>query len=419
MTELATLSVLRPAMVCPHPPDWESATWVGSIDLPADPAERVALEGADGYRQARLLVRCAGRPVGLVTVGVGDGVVDGTELSDAVAPWNTQSTAAMLDTTELPTLTVVICTRNRAESLRTAVASVLDCDYPSFDVVVVDNASDDDATARCVADLRDARVTLVREPVPGLAGARNTGIRAATGEIVAFTDDDVVVDQLWLRWIGGAFAAGDRVGCVTGIVPSGELRTPTQSFFEQRVSWAKNLRPCVFDLSDPPADNPLFPFQVGLYGTGANFALRRAAVLDIGGFDEALGAGSPTGGGEDIDMFVRVLVAGRQLVYEPAAIVWHRHRDDTATLQEQARGYGLGLGAWLTKVALDRTLRPMALRRMARAVRHLRAITAEPDVADFEAPESVRRSQLVGIARGPLALATARRSGRRPTPLAS
>lgn len=413
------ISALRPAMPCPQPPSWEAATWVGAIDLPAELADVIVLDGATGYRQARLLVRAGGRPVALVTAAISDGRLDGRELAAAVRQWNVDAGVRHHEPMALPSITVVICTRNRVDLLRCAVESVLACEYSHFNLVIVDNASDDDATERYVGTLRDPRVTFVRELVPGLAGARNTGITAADGEVVAFTDDDVIVDRRWLQWIGRAFVRGERVGCVTGIVPSGELRTPTQRYFEQRVSWSNSLTCRVFDTADPPAGSPLFPFQVGLYGTGANFALRRAAVLSMGGFDEALGVGSPTGGGEDIDMFVRVLVAKWQLVYEPAAIVWHRHRDDVPALQSQARGYGLGLGAWLTKVALDPTLRPMALRRMGRAVRHLQAISESPEVDDFEPPESLRRTQFLGIARGPMALAAARRQGRRSTPLAS
>jgi len=419
MSTPETISTLRPAMACPQPPEWDAATWVGAVDLPAELAEVIVLQGAAGYRRARLLVRVAGRPVALVTAPISDSRLDGGELAAAVREWNVGTAVPRHESVALPSITVVICTRNRVDLLRSAVESVLDCEYRHFDLVIVDNASDDDATEQYVATLRDPRVSLVREPVPGLAGARNTGITAAVGEIVAFTDDDVVVDRQWLQWIGRTFANGERVGCVTGIVPSGELRTPTQSYFEQRVSWSNSLQCRVFDVSDPPIGLPLFPFQVGLYGTGANFALRRAVVLSIGGFDEALGAGSPTGGGEDIDMFVRVLVSKWQLVYEPAAVVWHRHRDDVPALHAQARGYGLGLGAWLTKIALDPTLRPMALRRMGRAVRHLQAISESPEVHDFEPPESLRRTQLIGIARGPMALAAARRQGRRSTPLAS
>jgi GT2 family glycosyltransferase len=413
------VSALNPAMPCPQPPEWDSAIWVGSIDLPAELASRIELEGAGGYRRARLLVRSEARPVALVTVGIDDGGLDGAELEAAVHEWNVGHREAPWGPVATPFITVVICTRNRVELLRSAVQSVLACEYPYFDLVVVDNASDDDATEQYVSTVLDPRVSYIREPVPGLAVARNAGVKAAAGEIVAFTDDDVVVDRLWLQWIGRAFESGENVGCVTGIVPSGELRTPTQSYFEKRVSWSKNLTRTVFDVSDPPSGSPLFPFQVGLYGTGANFALRRAAVVAVGGFDEGLGVGSPTGGGEDIDMFVRVLVSSWKLVYEPAAIVWHRHRHDVPALQTQARDYGLGLGAWLTKVALDRTLGPMAVRRMGRAVRHLRVISESPDVDNFEPPESLRKTQLIGIVRGPIALAAARRQGRRPRPLRS
>ena len=82
--------------------------------------------------------------------------------------------------------------------------------------------------------------------------------------------------------------------------------------------------------------------------------MERDVVRRLGGFDEVLGPGTSTGAGEDLDMFFRILRSGRQLVHDPAVIVWHRHRAENEALLEQTRGYGLGLGAWLSCLAFWR-----------------------------------------------------------------
>lgn len=413
-----SIDTLYPAMPQLGTPTWAGAVWVGAVGVADTFADVVTLDSGDGFASARLLVRDGLRPIGFVEIDVVDGKVAGSDLAREVGAMTVGAggTNASSTSDATPHITVVLCTRNRVDHLRTALKSVLAVDYPHFDVVVVDNASDDSATFDYVEKHPDPRVSAVVEPTPGLAVARNCGLRAATGEIVAFTDDDVVVDAGWLRALAVAFADA-RVGCVSGLVPSGELRTPTQSYFEQRVQWSDSLERVVFDLAAPPEGNRLFPFRVGVYGTGANFALRRSTVFDLGGFDEGLGVGSPTGGGEDIDMFVRVVVSGARLVFEPSAIVWHRHRDDVDALIVQARGYGLGLGAWLTKVAVTRSLGPMALRRAFSAARHLRDITATTEVAGEPTPPSVRRAEIAAIAKGPFAYAKSRRAGRRAAPL--
>jgi GT2 family glycosyltransferase len=308
--------------------------------------------------------------------------------------------------------------------LQTALESVLAVDYPDFETIVVDNAAKTDASRKYVLGLNEPRVRVIDEPRPGLSRARNAGLLAAKGDIVAFTDDDVVVDRYWLRALINGFALGTSVSCVTGIVPAGEIRTPAQAYFDRRVGWSDSTEARVFDWTQPPRDVPLFPFAVRCYGTGANFAVDRDVVLRLGGFDEALGAGSPTGGGEDIDMFFRILRAGRQLVHDPAAIVWHRHRADNEGLVAQTRGYRLGLGAWLGKIAFDREVATLAVRTAARHgptfVRHVRAAS---DVSEPRAnlatllPPDVDSAIWRLIINGIRAYRSARREGRSPEPL--
>ncbi|KWX66915.1 glycosyl transferase family 2 [Mycobacterium sp. NAZ190054] len=406
------------------PPAWPQARWVGMLDLDgltpdSDGTVAFIARHADGYRMARVLVRLRDQPLAFV-----EAPVDGDVVRLPVPPCPDRGPAAA--TVASPAVSVVLCTRERPDQLADALSSVLALDYPDFEVVVVDNAPSTDATARVVERVGDPRVRYVEEPVPGLSAARNTGLRQSRHRIVAYTDDDVVVDRYWLRGLVVGFARAPGVSCVSGLVPSGELRTAAQAYFDQRVSWAGSLQPRLFSMADPPADQPLFPFQVGRFGTGANFAVNRDRVLELGGFDEALGAGTASQGGEDLDLFFRVLTAGDALATEPAAIVWHRHRSDNDALLRQARGYGLGLGAWLTKVGLDSSHRRLAVQVLRRRFRSsLRAgadygaIMSSParmsgGVGD-EVPASVGRTEVLAVLGGPRALWQGRRQQVRNT----
>ncbi len=400
-------------------PDGGHARWIGSLDIDTiaghDGQVTVVINRPGEYRRARILLRSGIDPIDFVEADIVDGAVTLTipdrlrDPAPAGAP---------------PPISVVLCTRERPDDLAGALASLRTIDYPDFEIVVVDNAPATDATARVIAAAADPRVRRVIEPVAGLSNARNAGLRAARHDIVAFTDDDVVVDPHWLHGLARGFGRADDVSCVCGMVPSGELRTAAQAYFDRRVSWAATLAPRTYSLADPPTDLPLFPFQVGIYGTGANFAITRGAAIAMGGFDEALGAGTSTKGGEDIDMFFRLVAAGHTLVNEPAAIVWHRHRSDGGALLVQARGYGLGLGAWLTKVTLDRQHRRLAFgvarrqfRSSLRAGAEYGAVMVPPlDLGD-DVPRSVGRTEVLSVLGGPWALWQGRRQGRRSSPM--
>jgi GT2 family glycosyltransferase len=403
---------LVPAMECRLPPDWPGARWVGSLDVRClREHTRLILAGSDGYERAKILIRDGSVVRGFVDVDAPGGVIERGVLETAVGqlPRATTAPAAVSS----PSITVILCTRDRDPLLRTALNGILRLDYPNFDVVIVDNAARTPATRDMVRDeFQDPRVRLIDEPIPGLAQARNTGLRHARGDIVAFTDDDTVVDKAWLREIAAGFERAPDAVCVSGLVASGELRSRTQAYFDARVSWSGNLEPMAFSMAEPPADMPMFPFTVGAFGTGANFALDRRTALSLGGFDTAFGAGTRTGGGEDIDMFTRVLLAGHSLVVQPCAIVWHRHRDDFAELRSQAHAYGNGLGAWITKILMNPRTARMALARSPHAVRRLLSMgkhgqrqAAQPgqrlDAVDREIA-ALGRFELLSVAVGPL-----------------
>jgi GT2 family glycosyltransferase len=424
-TRIDNVTDVWPALPVTEKPPWDGAVWVGSVDVAAlDRSSRYRLHGSAGYTKARLLVRCDQEVFGFVDLAVDAEHIDTAALHHAVQLISREPSASVPNLVPPGPITVVVCTRDRVDMLKAALSSILDLDHPDLAVIVVDNAARTTATREYVARLDDPRVRLVVEPLPGLARARNAGLCAARTDIVAFTDDDVVVERHWLTGLAGGFRRGRTVACVCGIVPSGEIRTPAQAYFDQRVGWARSCNPRVYQQDSPPTDVPLFPFQVGIYGTGANFAVRRSAMFELGGFDEALGAGAPTCGGEDLDMFFRVLRAGWQLVYEPSAVVWHRHRADSAALAVQARGYGLGLGAWMTKIAVHPPTAWLALRTAVRNAPtfirfsyRMSKIASPPEALADQLPDRVGIIELVSILKGPFAYRAARREGRRAAPL--
>jgi GT2 family glycosyltransferase len=392
--------------------------WICAVDDVEFTAGRQHLTGLAGFASARLLVRSGRLPRGFVELPIADGRIDSSRASAEMA---LLSPAQPRPVSVLPPISIVLCTFDRPKMLADALTTLLDLDYPEFEILVVDNNPASGLTPPVVSQISDSRVRLVSEPRRGLARARNTGAISARNERIAFTDDDVVVDRYWLQGMADGFSAGGDVACVSGIVPSGEILSAAQDYFDRRVSWARNVTREVFSLAVPRPSEPLFPFQVARFGTGANFAVDRRVLIEIGGFDEGLGVGSHCGGGEDIDLFLRVLLAGHQLAYEPSAVVWHKHRIEFDSLRRQIVDYGTGLGAWLTKLALSPRTLPMMVRRFLPGLRHL-ARTTQPAVpVPTMLPEHAflwrveRRAVLVG----PLALAKARLSGARKRPLAT
>jgi hypothetical protein len=175
----------------------------------------------------------------------------------------------------------------------------------------------------------------------------------AQGDFVAFVDDDEIVDEHWLTELVGGFTVAGRVACVTGLIVPLEMETPAQGWFDQFGGYCKGA--CtrhIFNLTDHRPKGALYPYSVGMLGSGGNMALRRSVLHDLGGFDPALGPGMPTLGGEDIEMLLRVVLAGHTLVYEPAAIVHHPSHRDYARLRKQIYGYGAGLAACLFRSLL-------------------------------------------------------------------
>ena len=283
------------------------------------------------------------RVVGRAFLNVQNGRVDAADVlsasrnlgADALRPW-LEETLGYDERDLLGTpsyrATVAICTRERADSLDGLLRAVGSLTRDGHEVLVIDNAPKTDQTRQVVE--RHAGVRYVCEMAPGLNVARNRAIREARGDIVAFCDDDAIPERGWLDNLMRNF--GDmRVQCVTGLTLPIELETEAQELFETVSSFAHGFRRRIFDGQH---DNPV---AVGEVGVGANMAIRRRVIAEVGLFDERLDGGMPTRSGGDQEMFVRLLSAGHRIVYDPAAVSWHRHRRTHRELVDTLYGYGV------------------------------------------------------------------------------
>ena len=315
-------------------------------------------------------------------------------------------------------VSVVVCTRNRSTILGACLERLAQLTYAELEIVVVDNAPSDDSTQNLVEARaeRDPRFRYVREPRPGLSVARNRGLREVRGTFVAYTDDDVAVDCSWIQGLLRGFHSAPHVGCVTGLVCTASIGTAAEAYFDARSpSWSSRCEPEIFDLAEHRRESTLYPYSAGIYGTGANFAFRRDVLLRVGDFDEALGAGTATKGGEDLDMFVRVLLEGGAIVYQPAAVVWHHHRSDDDELLSQMFGYGTGLSAYVTKCILRRSTRWDVLRRLPTGLLRMADIRRDTEgrMNDVKPPKRAWAREVSGFVAGPWLYAQARRTVRR------
>jgi GT2 family glycosyltransferase len=240
------------------------------------------------------------------------------------------------ETTSGAVVSVVICTRNRGDKIANAVGSVLANGYPVFDLVVIDQSTNE-ATAEALRPFlaSDPRLRYVHTDMAGLSRAYNEGIRHTTGDVIAFTDDDCIVPANWVESWAKVFGDNEDVDLVYGQVMPLERRaddvalTPWQAITEpERLSRKDGFR---------------------VFGMGANFAARRRLFDTIGGFDEVLGGGGPLRSSQDFDLAYRTYRAGSVILLSPDVTLLHDGRREAEDWDDLLLNYGVGDGAFYSK----------------------------------------------------------------------
>ncbi len=214
-----------------------------------------------------------------------------------------------------PRISVIVCTYNGARTIRDCFEGLLNLEYPNLEVIVVNDGSND----RTAAIAREYGFRLITTENRGLSSARNTGLESATGEIVAYIDDDARPDPHWLTYLAATFLSTDHVG-VGGpnIPPEGDG-----------------------PIADCVANGPGGPLHVLLSDSeaehipGCNMAFRTAALEAIGGFDPQFRTA-----GDDVDICWRLQQQGWSIGFSAGAMVWHHRRNSTRAYWKQQQGYG-------------------------------------------------------------------------------
>ncbi len=214
-----------------------------------------------------------------------------------------------------PKVSVVVCTLNGAPTIRDTLDGLKRLEYPDYEVIVVIDGSTD-KTEMIVGEYAFQVITTSNR---GLSNARNTGLNAATGEIVAFMDDDAYPDPHWLHYIAHTFLTKDVCG-VGGpnILPSEDGRAAE----------------CIA-LSPGGPTHVLTSDSEAEHIPGCNMAFWKSSLEAVGGFDPQFRVA-----GDDVDLCWRLLDRGWKIGFHPSAVVWHHRRVSFRTYLKQQKGYG-------------------------------------------------------------------------------
>jgi glycosyltransferase involved in cell wall biosynthesis len=259
------------------------------------------------------------------------------------------------DRSDAPLLSLIVCTRNRSDRLGAFFDAIAEMRArASWELVMVDNGSTDDTAQRLesLVGSLEVPVSIVSEPRTGLGRARNAGVRAGRGALLAFTDDDCYPAIDYVDRVVDAFADSDR-GFIGGRIL---LYEPEDHPITIRVDAA------------PIPIPPRSVVPTGLV-QGANMAFRREVLARIGGFDDAFGPGTPFCN-DDVDAVARASAAGFAGSYVPEPMVHHHHgRRDPADIAALWRSYDHGRGAYYAKCIFDSPLRRQVARYWWQSIR--------------------------------------------------
>jgi glycosyltransferase involved in cell wall biosynthesis len=215
----------------------------------------------------------------------------------------------------LPYISVVVCSYNGAATIRDCMAGLMQLDYPNYEVIVVNDGSLD-TTADIV---REYPVNLITTPNRGLSNARNSGLYAAKGEIIAYIDDDAYPDPHWLRYLAAAYLTSSHAGI------GGPNIAPAED---------GPIAKCVANSPGGPV-HVLLSDEIAEHIPGCNMSFRKEALMEIGGFDPIYRSA-----GDDVDICWRIQQTGRTIGFHPAALVWHHRRNSIKAYWKQQKGYG-------------------------------------------------------------------------------
>ncbi len=417
-------------LVVPTPEDDASArTTVLDLELsrPLPPFPELLASGTVAPR-AWLVVRLYGEPLGIERVDAtvlyepsalvallrsrwsADAQARGTSLngspSESLATGETPFSVAHRQYLSVASpVSVVVPTHERPGDIRRCLESLVAQDHPHFTVWVVDNAPSSDLTASVVSSFEDRlNVRYLCEPVAGASRARNRALAQDLGEFAAWIDDDEVADPLWLSELGRALESRPGIDGVSGVVVPAELETQAQVWFEELGGHSdRGFHADEFSPATRDRFNPLFP--IPSFGISGNSALRTESMRRVGGFDEALGPGTRAHGGEDMVLFTEILRRGGTVLHHPSALTRHFHRRDVSGLDAQVRGYGIGLTAFYTSLAVNNPrVIPEMLRVVLPGMRHmLSSSKAAPQPIASHLPPGLRTAKLAGLLAGPFA----------------
>jgi O-antigen biosynthesis protein len=217
--------------------------------------------------------------------------------------------------TDWPKISVIVCSYNGARTLRECLDGLVGLDYPDYEIIVVNDGSTDDTPAIA----QDYPVRLINQSNKGLSAARNVGLAASNGDIVAYLDDDAFPHRYWLRYLAAAFGRSAHVGIGgPNLPPAGDGL----------------VAECIATAPGNPR-HVLLSDEVAEHIPGCNMAYRKEALIAVAGLDPRFRAA-----GDDVDLCWRLQDRGWTIGFCPAAMVWHHRRKSVRAYWKQQYGYG-------------------------------------------------------------------------------